>query len=154
MAMVCSVNVSGSNSASCGSYPNCEPTCCDNAYSGCSGTTTGCPGKTQAQCTDNTACCVWGGVAPQSCMNVTCVGMAEGDCGRCAGCTKTGSCSKKACSSQTDPTICAGCNDCAGTITIDTGVATLPWDVKAKVVRFPTAIGLRFNTSYRLLLYN
>ena len=157
MANVCDVKISGSSAGTtCVSYTNCDANCCDKTYGSCSGTTSGCPGKTQDQCTAMGACCSWGGGPPASCRNVTCVGMSESNCGGCAGCTKAGTCPKKTCGSVStyDPTLCAGCNDCAGTITIDTGVATLPWDVKAKVVKFPTAIGLRFNTSYRLLLYN
>jgi len=148
----CSVSITGTNSAACGSYPNCEPTCCNNVYDSCSGTTTGCPGKTQAQCTAAGACCSWGGGPLATCRNVTCVGMSDANCGGCAGCTKTGSCSNKSCGSQTNPTTCEGCSKCLGDLTLDAITVTLPWIITVKRVR-QTTTGLIKQTATNYIKY-
>jgi hypothetical protein len=136
MSFICSVNVGGSNTHSCGSYPSCNSTCCTNDYSSCSGTTSGCPGKTQAQCTAMGACCSWQGVAPASCFNVTCTGMSEANCGACSGCTKSGSCGYKSCASGAGTSLitCTGCGNCSGTATLS-GTVDLRsyWSVTTRV---------------------
>ena len=125
MAIVCSVNCSGTSTGSkCVAYGNCPTSCCTEAYTSCSGTTTGCPGKTQAECTAMGACCSWGGGPPASCRNVTCVGMSESNCGTCSGCTEAGTCTKKSCASvgTTNLFLCSGCDECSGTITVTLSV--------------------------------
>lgn len=120
MSLICSVNVSGTNVEPCGTYPDCDPTCCNNNYSGCTGTTTGCEGKPYALC--GGPCCEWFQPPgkPAYCRGVSCVGMSEATCGGCAGCTKTGSCSNKTCASGagTDLLACKGCDTCSGTATL------------------------------------
>ena len=147
----CSVSITGTNSAACGAYPSCEPTCCNNVWSACSGTTTGCPGKTNTQCTAAGACCAWNSKGG-TCANVTCVGMDEATCGSCPGCTKTGTCTEKSCGSMTDPTTCDGCSKCLGDLTLDGITVILPWIVTIKRV-IQTTTGLVKQTATNYLKY-
>lgn len=135
MALVCSVNVSGTALGTlCVSYTNCNATCCTATYSSCGGThtanctsctvattccsytTPSCGGTNSAACTagsgpacTSSPCCKW--TAPTGpCVKKDCADVAQGSCVTC-GCTPAGGCAKRTCSSLSE----ANCPTCGCT---------------------------------------
>jgi len=124
-----SCSVTGTSSASCTTCTSAT-TCCNYAAASCGGTNTAaCTAGTPLAC--NTAvCCVWIGVPPAGyCDQKTCADVGVGDCETCAGCDIGGGCSRKACSSISNPDLCSGCDHCSGTWTIDDARGDTPWAI-------------------------
>lgn len=158
-ASSCTVQVSGTaTGANCGSYPNCNETCCTNHNTNCYGSVDYvCAGLSEAACVsgDNLRCCSWMLPGPNChqkyCLNTQEPHVGPNDCLFC-GCDGDGDCDPITCADLTDnnPDVCPGCNTCGGDWDINDNRGLTPWAITVTGETHITTGGHEIVSGYRL----